>query len=434
MKTVVTAGGDALQIRPFPDGYSAEPIRNLVKQGDVCLSNLECVISEYDKCGSAYSGGTWVCTRPCVLDEFLQFGFNLFSLANNHSMDYSYGGLLSSIEEMEKRNLKFAGIGRDLQEANRAAVLETTGGKIALISVSSSFTDAARAGYTTPYLPGRPGLNPLRFSESYTVSKEHLEALREVRGATKMFAAEEKRIRDGFSQPEKEGSLRFGSMSFSVGEAEGRHSVCHKGDKERILSEIRRAKTEEGCDRVFVMFHSHQIDGALPTTPDQFAVEFCHAAIDAGADGIFGGGTHQLKPIELYNGKPIFYSLGDFCFQNNLVEVLPADFMEKFGLSPDSTAEEGLFARSRGGKVGLDHDKNNYLTVIPRVTYEDEALSEIILYPISLGFEKEGAAKGIPYLADSADTEEIFSVLKEISAPYGTSLSLEGGTIKVRLS
>ena len=42
-----------------------------------------------------------------------------------------------------------------------------------------------------------------------------------------------------------------------------------------------------------------------------------HAAIDAGADIVFGTHPHVLQPIEEYNGGIIYYSLGNFSFGGN---------------------------------------------------------------------------------------------------------------------
>lgn len=42
--------------------------------------------------------------------------------------------------------------------------------------------------------------------------------------------------------------------------------------------------------------------------------EFAHAAIDAGADLVFGHGPHMILPIEAYKGRPIFYGMGNFSF------------------------------------------------------------------------------------------------------------------------
>ncbi len=46
-------------------------------------------------------------------------------------------------------------------------------------------------------------------------------------------------------------------------------------------------------------------------------VEFAHKLIDDGADMILGHHPHRVQGIEIYNGKPIFYSLGNFLFDQN---------------------------------------------------------------------------------------------------------------------
>jgi poly-gamma-glutamate synthesis protein (capsule biosynthesis protein) len=42
-----------------------------------------------------------------------------------------------------------------------------------------------------------------------------------------------------------------------------------------------------------------------------------HAFIDAGADVVIGTHPHVVEPLEIYNGKPIFYSLGNFLFDQD---------------------------------------------------------------------------------------------------------------------
>ena len=50
--------------------------------------------------------------------------------------------------------------------------------------------------------------------------------------------------------------------------------------------------------------------------PADFIPIFARAVIDAGADVFVGHGPHVLRGIEIYKGKPIFYSLSNFIFQN----------------------------------------------------------------------------------------------------------------------
>ena len=58
----------------------------------------------------------------------------------------------------------------------------------------------------------------------------------------------------------------------------------------------------------------------LDTQPRSYQVEEGHELIDAGADVIFGGHSHRLQPLEMYRGRPIFYSLGNFVWPNFSVD------------------------------------------------------------------------------------------------------------------
>ncbi len=49
-------------------------------------------------------------------------------------------------------------------------------------------------------------------------------------------------------------------------------------------------------------------------TPNAEQIEFAHAAIDAGADLVIGAHPHWIQTTEEYKGKWIFYSLGNFVF------------------------------------------------------------------------------------------------------------------------
>jgi len=54
----------------------------------------------------------------------------------------------------------------------------------------------------------------------------------------------------------------------------------------------------------------------LDTQPESFQVPQAHELIQAGADMIFGGHSHRLQPLDIYKGKPIFWSLGNFVWPN----------------------------------------------------------------------------------------------------------------------
>jgi len=73
-------------------------------------------------------------------------------------------------------------------------------------------------------------------------------------------------------------------------------------------------KAREQVDLLVISLH-WGIEESFRVMPEQ--VEFAHNLIDDGADIILGHHPHQFQGIELYNGKPIFYSLGNILFDQN---------------------------------------------------------------------------------------------------------------------
>ena len=146
---------------------------------------------------------------------------------------------------------------------------------------------------------------------------------------------------EGFIAPLPEGVMEFGGKMFEISKdgTEGRSSSPNPIDVKRTVDAIREAKMT--CEAVLVMVHSHEIRKDNDEEADYFLEEFAHACIDAGASAVIGGGTHQLKGIELYRDCPIFYCLGNFIFENQYVRLLPADYMEKYGLNIHTAASPG---------------------------------------------------------------------------------------------
>jgi hypothetical protein len=72
---------------------------------------------------------------------------------------------------------------------------------------------------------------------------------------------------------------------------------------------------KEYVDHVVLSVHWGGImEGAL--LPEPNLVQLAHELINAGADLIVGHHSHTLQPFEIYKGKYVFYSLGNFCFSN----------------------------------------------------------------------------------------------------------------------
>ena len=96
-------------------------------------------------------------------------------------------------------------------------------------------------------------------------------------------------------------------------------AVYYRLDVQDMTAEIASLK-EQGADIVIYAPH-WGVEGTYQPTQEQMRVG--RAAIDAGADIVFGTHPHVLQPVEHYGGGVIFYSLGNFSFGGN---SCPEDF------------------------------------------------------------------------------------------------------------
>jgi poly-gamma-glutamate capsule biosynthesis protein CapA/YwtB (metallophosphatase superfamily) len=91
--------------------------------------------------------------------------------------------------------------------------------------------------------------------------------------------------------------------------ATDRQSGTNTMDMTRLKQDI--VTNRAGADLLIISMHSGTEYAA---TANKHQTDFAHAAIDAGADMVIGHHPHVLQPIEVYKGKYIFYSLGNFVF------------------------------------------------------------------------------------------------------------------------
>lgn len=99
------------------------------------------------------------------------------------------------------------------------------------------------------------------------------------------------------------------SISFSAGE-EKAGVVPRKG--KYVFEDVN--KVEDKVDILIVSLH-WGLEESFNISPEQ--VEFAHKLVDAGVDLILGHHPHQFQGIEMYKGKPIVYSMGNFIFDQN---------------------------------------------------------------------------------------------------------------------
>lgn len=411
--------GDAILTRalqPYEEPEYLE-LRNLVAGATAAFTNLEVLFHDYesDAIPAAASGGTYMRAEPRLAHDLAWFGFDLVSRANNHAMDFGVGGMRATTRAVEAAGLVHAGVGESLALARAPAYLDTPGGRVALISVASTFPDPMRAGEQRPDMRGRPGLSPLRYRTRHVLPAARYEGLRDA------LAAVRGRYRAA------EDSLAFGGDWFVRGDAAATgprtETRADPRDLAALVARVREARRQ--ADRVLVTSHTHE-SGGRREVPADFLVEAARAAIDAGADAVAGHGPHVLRGVEMYRGRPIFYSLGDFIFQNETVARQPSDNYEAFGLGPDALPGEFQDVRIEAMGGGFPADPAYWQSALAVVEFRAGELAEIRLHPVTLGHGLDRPQRGRPVLARGEEARGILERLRELSEPFGVTIEIEG--------
>jgi len=284
--------------------------------------------------------------------------------------------------------------------------------------MASTFTAHSVAGRSRGDMPPRPGLSPLRFTTTRVVTPEAMEKLRDAAVAL------------GQRVPDDPRRLRFSGETFVVGEEMARRTAPNDDDVAEIAAVVRNAK--QLADYVIVTIHAHE-SGAERMAPAEFLVTFAHAMVDAGADVFVGHGPHMLRGIEIYGGKPIFYSLGDFLFENETLLRLPAENYEPYDLGPDAHVADFNFSRYANDTRSFPSQPEIWESVIAMPTFRGGELVSVELHPISLQFGAPRWVRGRPQPADEELSRKILDDLVRISAPFGTTIRTDGGVGVVQL-
>src|SRR5438034_4839574 len=275
--------------------------------------------------------------------------------------------------DLVEAGIVHAGVGESRATARGARYFDTDKGRVALISIASTFTPLSRSAPPTGQAPARPGVNALRTTRSAFVTADELRMLRRIR---------EEQPAGSVRLPEKEApdEIELFGVRYKAADRRGFSYTMDPVDEREILKSIRAAK--QLSDFVIVTIHAHE-PGNWSETPADFLPKLAYEAIDAGADEFIGHGPHQIRGIEVYRGKPIFYSLGNFIFQLDLLAPVANDLYEQYKM--DSAAATDAEFNAMWNQLVFGGDVW-YQSVVTTSRLEKGQLAEIQLRPVGLDY------------------------------------------------
>jgi poly-gamma-glutamate synthesis protein (capsule biosynthesis protein) len=263
--------GDTNVGRPDPDS-AFNPVLNWLQDADIRFCNLETVVADA-KYVSQFDRSPLPRTDEWMFESYLKAGFNIMNQANNPNTYHGHEPLLRSLEVLDAAGVVHGGSGRNLAEARRPAIIERNGTKIAFVCRTSVGTPEMAATADTPGVARYP-------------------------------------IHTIYEAPAR--------VHSNPGLPPIVHTIPDAGEHRTALEEdIRTARAQ--ADVVIVSWHwglspdqVHPHAGPGDVEVMQYQKEMGRFSIDAGADMVIGHHSHQPQPIEVYKGRPIFYSLANF--------------------------------------------------------------------------------------------------------------------------
>ncbi|AGS25343.1 CapA family protein [Rhizobium etli] len=421
----MVAVGDLIVSRALTKGHHPGfgGVVDIVRGADAAFGNLETLIFDirsFNGSPAAEYGGAYHISLPDIGPDLRAIGFNIVGRANNHAFDWGVEGMRETSRILDHSGIVHAGVGENRAQASAARFLETARGRVGLLSCATSFTPMSRACDPAGEAPGRPGLNALRLAKSVVVRREMLATLRQVRDALPNPKPDD--------DPEV---VVLEGTKYRIGEYAGYSYDAHDDDIAQILRNVRSSK--QFSDFCIFTNHAHQ-PGNWSQEPAEFERLLAHKTIDAGADAYVGHGPHQLRGIEIYKGRPIFYSLGNF-IMDDLRTPVGADMFEEYGKDLRANTDAEVTAAEMSSGYASDpgfKDPVFYESIVTVSRFDQNQLTELRLYPIELGHSMRLANRGVPRLASPAQAKSILERLQKLSNPFGTDITIENGVGFIR--
>jgi hypothetical protein len=296
-------------------------------------------------------------SHPRAAEAMRSSGIDAASWASNHCMDLGEDAFFDTIDALEAEGIVPLGVGANLAEARRIRIIERDGVKVALLAYCTILPSHYWA------TPKRAGAAPMRALSSF----EPIEP----------------------DQPGTPVRVR---------------TFPHPDDLAGVIEDVEQARLL--ADAVIVSMHwgIHFV----PAVIAEYQRTVAHAVIDAGADLIVGHHAHILKGVEIYKGRAIFYSLGNFAMELPITEELAANphfqYLQSLhpGWEPDF-----------GSRFNFPHDSKK--TCVVRCDIDASGISNVSFRPAYID------RQAVPEMLEPADPRfaEVVDYVAGISATAG---------------
>lgn len=469
----LTVVGDIIQTNPITQRTdpAVRGILDPILASDAAFGNMESNFGDYRNASHSI-GGLMGCKE--VAADVKKMGFGIVARSSNHSTDQGVQAMLESNDVLQKEGIVYAGTGINLEDARAPQYFETPKGRIGLVAMtvsmrgrvdnqSSRSADCGMemASYQGGNRNGAAGINFLRATPSVVLPPELYAGIRKIKEfeaqyAKKAVAEHQGDVTGTGKEADKVMSHLYGDINdpekqcmiytqmFEEGDDPcALHYHMNPDDLRLNMRSVRQGK--EWSDLMIASAHSHDCSSILrgldflQEKPSDYVIKLAHACIDNGADVFVMTGPHLLRGIEIYKGKPIFYSLASFIYQ---LWGTPA--------GPDRYTDNHLdqfYSETTEAEMNMDmwpplsitrhpdlSNMESMESVSAQLRYKDGMLQAITLRPIEFGYDAPISQRGIPRVPKPEVAARILRRLQRMSEPFGTKIEVEDGIGVIYLS
>jgi poly-gamma-glutamate synthesis protein (capsule biosynthesis protein) len=351
-------------------------VKHILREGDIVFANCDQTFSDI----GTDPNGFWpiyvsaVPHSASMVDCVKDAGFTVLNFGNNHSLDWGYESAFDCMDNCRTAGITPFGFGRNLLEARKPTIIEKDGTKIGFLNYCSVGPDGYEA------TQNRPGHVPLRAHTYY---------------------------QQWDPQP--------GTPPIT-------HSFAYREDLASMVADIQALRPQ--VDILVCTYHwgIHYVPGKIAG----YEKEAAHAAIDVGADIIFGQHAHLPKGIEVYKGKTVFYGMHNFSARGEWIP--PA--LQPESKFPESYkwdwTEHGERFKKLFGEIDPDEKRSS---MIAKISIVNGAITRVAFVPCWVTDVTEPE----PCSADDPRGQQIFNHFQSLSHGQGfdTELKWDGDEIVV---
>jgi hypothetical protein len=256
---MLAVGDVILETRP-PADWLFDLSAPILKSADVLVGHGEVLFT--DRGNDTYVEMT-APAKPCSpenMNALSAAGFNIITLAGNHTWDSGAPGIEDTVSGLAKLGISPVGAGMNIAEARRPAIIEREGTKFGFLDYNCVGPRGSWAA------SGKPGCAYVGIITHYELK------IANPSGPPVVYS---------FAEP-----VTLAQMQ----------------------EDIQRLRRK--CDVLVVSLHKGVL--GLAKKIADYDRQVAHSAIDSGADLILGQHAHILQGIESYKGKYIFHGMGNF--------------------------------------------------------------------------------------------------------------------------